>query len=353
MPCAHGSSTRPARSAEPRCGWSNDRCPSLPPARCSCACGAAASVEPTCTSPKATCRRAATASCRDTRSSGSSTRSAPIRAGSRWVTASGSPGSAAPAAAAGGAAAGRRTCVSSRRSPAGTPTAATPNTPWSPEAFAYRLPDGGRRARRSTAALRGNRRVPGAPTRRAAPGGRLGIYGFGASAHRHGAIAQGATVHVLTRAAEARRLRSTSARPGGGDATHHPNHSTPPCSSPRRASSSRSRCARSTRAAPSPWRASTSATSPRSPARAVPREAAPQRHRQHPGRRRGVPSAGGPAAHPADDDAAPLGRSRSGAGRPGRRPDHRRRRPARRAAVWGAPADVGWKPATPTAGVGP
>ena len=40
------------------------------------------------------------------------------------------------------------------------------------------------------------------------PGGRLGIYGFGASAHLVAqlAIAQGATVHVLTRSAEARRL---------------------------------------------------------------------------------------------------------------------------------------------------
>lgn len=45
--------------------------------------------------------------------------------------------------------------------------------------------------------------------RRAAlpPGGRLGIYGFGASAHLTAqvALAQGATVHVLTRSAEARR----------------------------------------------------------------------------------------------------------------------------------------------------
>lgn len=40
------------------------------------------------------------------------------------------------------------------------------------------------------------------------PGGRLGIYGFGASAHLTAqlAIDSGATVHVLTRAAEARRL---------------------------------------------------------------------------------------------------------------------------------------------------
>jgi propanol-preferring alcohol dehydrogenase len=40
------------------------------------------------------------------------------------------------------------------------------------------------------------------------PGGRLGIYGFGASAHlvAQVAIAQGATVHVLTRSEPAQRL---------------------------------------------------------------------------------------------------------------------------------------------------
>lgn len=40
------------------------------------------------------------------------------------------------------------------------------------------------------------------------PGGRLGIYGFGASAHLTAqvAVAQGATVHVLTRSERARRL---------------------------------------------------------------------------------------------------------------------------------------------------
>ncbi|MEU7893998.1 zinc-binding alcohol dehydrogenase family protein [Nonomuraea sp. NPDC049152] len=40
------------------------------------------------------------------------------------------------------------------------------------------------------------------------PGGRLGVYGFGASAHltTQVALAQGATVHVMTRAGSARRL---------------------------------------------------------------------------------------------------------------------------------------------------
>ncbi|HEY0575880.1 MAG TPA: zinc-dependent alcohol dehydrogenase family protein [Pseudonocardia sp.] len=88
-----------------------------------------------------------------------------------------------------------------------------------PEAYAYRLP----------AALHD---VAAAPLlcagivgyralRRAElpPGGRLGIYGFGASAHlvAQVAIAQGASVHVLTRSAAARKLAmelgAASARP--------------------------------------------------------------------------------------------------------------------------------------------
>ena len=47
------------------------------------------------------------------------------------------------------------------------------------------------------------------------PGGRLGIYGFGASAHLTAqiALAQGAEVHVLTRAPARSGSRSSSARP--------------------------------------------------------------------------------------------------------------------------------------------
>jgi propanol-preferring alcohol dehydrogenase len=76
------------------------------------------------------------------------------------------------------------------------------------EAYAYRLPDGVddlHAAPLLCAGIVGYRsfRRVGLP-----PGGRLGIYGFGASAHlvAQVAIAQGATVHVLTRSAQARRL---------------------------------------------------------------------------------------------------------------------------------------------------
>jgi propanol-preferring alcohol dehydrogenase len=88
-----------------------------------------------------------------------------------------------------------------------------------PEAYAYRMPDGlddANAAPLLCAGIVGYRAL-----RRAElpPGGRLGIYGFGASAHlvAQVAIAQGATVHVLTRSPEARELAlglgATSAGP--------------------------------------------------------------------------------------------------------------------------------------------
>lgn len=77
-----------------------------------------------------------------------------------------------------------------------------------PEAYAYALPpalDDATAAPLLCAGIVGYRAL-----KRAAlpPGGRLGIYGFGASAHvvAQVAIAQGATVHVLTRSAAARDL---------------------------------------------------------------------------------------------------------------------------------------------------
>ncbi|GAA0375377.1 zinc-binding alcohol dehydrogenase family protein [Microbispora corallina] len=57
------------------------------------------------------------------------------------------------------------------------------------------------------------------------PGGRLGIYGFGASAHLTAqiAIAEGATVHVMTRSAAARELaRRLGAASAGGSADPPP-----------------------------------------------------------------------------------------------------------------------------------
>ena len=77
-----------------------------------------------------------------------------------------------------------------------------------PEAFAYRLPGGlddAQAAPLLCAGIVGYRALKRAEL---PPGGRLGIYGFGASAHvvAQVAIAQGATVHVLTRSEKARKL---------------------------------------------------------------------------------------------------------------------------------------------------
>ena len=59
---------------------------------------------------------------------------------------------------------------------------------------------------------------------RCPPGGRLGIYGFGGSAHivAQVAIAEGLRVHVLTRAADARRLALELGAASAGDANAAP-----------------------------------------------------------------------------------------------------------------------------------
>jgi propanol-preferring alcohol dehydrogenase len=77
-----------------------------------------------------------------------------------------------------------------------------------PEAYAYRLPDAlddVTAAPLLCAGIVGYRALLRAAL---PPGGRLGIYGFGASAHvvAQVAIAQGATVHVLTRSRHAQEL---------------------------------------------------------------------------------------------------------------------------------------------------
>jgi propanol-preferring alcohol dehydrogenase len=91
-----------------------------------------------------------------------------------------------------------------------------------PEAYAYELPDGlddVTAAPLLCAGIVGYRALLRAEL---PPGGRLGIYGFGASAHvvAQVAVAQGATVHVLTRSPAARELAlelgAASAGPADG-----------------------------------------------------------------------------------------------------------------------------------------
>ncbi|MFF1959943.1 zinc-dependent alcohol dehydrogenase family protein [Streptomyces sp. NPDC058220] len=93
-----------------------------------------------------------------------------------------------------------------------------------PEAFAYRLPedrDAVLLAPLLCAGIIGYRSL----RRSALPaGGRLGLYGFGASAHLAAqvALAEGATVHVLTRSERARELAMELGAASAGDAYDPP-----------------------------------------------------------------------------------------------------------------------------------
>lgn len=77
-----------------------------------------------------------------------------------------------------------------------------------PEDFAYPLPDDVAPERLAPLLCAGIIGYRSLKRSELPPGGRLGIYGFGASAHLAAqiALAQGATVHVMTRAASARAL---------------------------------------------------------------------------------------------------------------------------------------------------
>ena len=94
-----------------------------------------------------------------------------------------------------------------------------------PEAFRLPAPAGLSDAgRRAAAVLRHHRLPRPARARSCRPGGRLGIYGFGASAHLTAqlAIAQGAEVHVLTRGAAARVLALELGAASAGGAADEP-----------------------------------------------------------------------------------------------------------------------------------
>ena len=145
---------------------------------------------------------------RATRSSARWRRPGRERPGSPPATGWAPPGWPGPTAPAGTAGTAGRTCARPRSTPAGTSTAATPSTSRSP-------------TRTRTRCRRGSPTPNSAPLLRAGilgyrallraeipPGGLLGIWGFGGSAHLAAqvALAQGAAVHVFTRAPDAREL---------------------------------------------------------------------------------------------------------------------------------------------------
>lgn len=91
-----------------------------------------------------------------------------------------------------------------------------------PAAYAYRLPAGYRDAELAPLLCAGIIGFRALRQAQLPPGGRLGLYGFGASAHLTAqvALAQGATVHVMTRSAAARELATElgAASASGADA---------------------------------------------------------------------------------------------------------------------------------------
>jgi propanol-preferring alcohol dehydrogenase len=93
-----------------------------------------------------------------------------------------------------------------------------------PEAFAYRLPRDVAAAEAAPLLCSGIIGYRALVRSSLPPGGRLGLYGFGASAHLTAqiAIAQGAEVHVMTRGEDARRLALELGAASAGDAYDAP-----------------------------------------------------------------------------------------------------------------------------------
>jgi alcohol dehydrogenase, propanol-preferring len=93
-----------------------------------------------------------------------------------------------------------------------------------PAAYAYHLPDGYAEVELAPLLCAGIIGFRALRRAQLPAGGRLGIYGFGASAHLTAqvAIAQGARVHVLTRAEPARRLAMELGAASAGEAYGEP-----------------------------------------------------------------------------------------------------------------------------------
>src|SRR4051794_41012404 len=219
------------------------------------------------------------------------------------------------------------------------------------EAYAYRLPDmfdDERAAPLLCAGIIGYRALEraGVPE-----GGRLGVYGFGGSAHLAAQIAihRGVTVHVMTRSTQAQRLALSSAarpprrlthrRPSRGAAPNPgpppPRGAAPPPPGPPRPASPFPprrwpRAGRARRPRPGrhagdrrhPPEPDPAARLPGPPLRGA---AGPQRHREHPRRRRGVPGRGGRRGCAGAHHAVPARSRRPGPRRPGARPGRRGR----------------------------
>ena len=93
-----------------------------------------------------------------------------------------------------------------------------------PAAYAHRLPSGYSDAELAPLLCAGIIGYHALKRAELPPGGRLGLYGFGGSAHLAAqvALARGATVHVLTRGEQARRLALELGAASVGDAADMP-----------------------------------------------------------------------------------------------------------------------------------
>jgi len=93
-----------------------------------------------------------------------------------------------------------------------------------PAAYAHRLPDGYTDAELAPLLCAGIIGYHALQRAELPPGGRLGLYGFGGSAHLAAqvALARGATVHVLTRGEQARQLARELGAASAGDAADMP-----------------------------------------------------------------------------------------------------------------------------------
>ena len=231
---------------------------------------------------------------------------------------------------------GARTCAWTRASPDGTSTAATPTYAVVDEAYAYALPEefgDEEAAPLLCAGIIGYRAL-----RRAnlPEGGRLGIYGFGGSAHitAQVALARGARVHVMTRSPEAQQLALAlgAASAAGADAAPpEPLDSAILFAPGRHAGAARARRARPRRHARR--RRHLPQRHPRPQLRGAPlRGAHPaERDGEHTGRRRGVPRRGRPhSAYACSVTPYPM--------------DQRRRRRCATCATTGSTGPPSWSP---------
>ena len=194
------------------------------------------------------------------------------------------------------------------------------------ERFAYRLPDelpDDQAAPLLCAGIIGYRALRSTGLR---PGGRLGLYGFGGSAHLTAEIAaaEGAELYVATRSVEAQALAADlGAAWVGGAADVPPDPLDAVILFAPVGDLVRPGLAVLDRGGVLAIAGIHLTDVPaRLPATPVQRTGAEERDREHAARWRGAIAARSPPRRSGDDGVVPLGPGRPGAGRPGRRPDH-------------------------------